>query len=111
MAGDDSRWQNAITIGYNWLLQEPAILFDTDSHGLHVANPSGRDYIANGSCSCRAFEQHNACRYRAAARLVRRSSTPLSSRLMSAFLVQRIRSSPEFRTLTPPLRRGEGSER
>jgi len=97
MAGDDSRWQNAITAAYDWLLQEQAILFDTDTHALHVASPSGRSYRANGACQCKAYELHAACWHRAAARLVRRC-LDTRSRLESAFLAP---SNYEYELLSP----------
>lgn len=74
-AANDPRWLNALNAGYNWLLQQETILFDFDRHELTVpsATTEGVTYRANGACQCRAFEQHNACWHRAAARLVRRS--------------------------------------
>lgn len=74
-AKDDKRWSNAVETGYNWLLQQETIAYDLDRHELTVpsATTEGRTYIANGSCQCKAFEQHNACWHRAAARLIRRA--------------------------------------
>lgn len=74
-AKDDQRWLNAVNSGYDWLLQQDTICFDLDHHELTVASATteGREYKANGSCQCKAFEQHNACWHRAAARLVRRA--------------------------------------
>lgn len=74
-AAGDARWLNAINTGYDWLLQQERIIFEIAHHELTVpsASTEGRTYRANGSCQCKAFEQHNACWHRAAARLVRRA--------------------------------------
>jgi hypothetical protein len=72
-AAGDQRWLNALNTGADWLLQQEQITFCPERHELTVNSPSGKTYRANGACQCEAFAQHNACWYRAAARLVRRA--------------------------------------
>lgn len=75
MAASNTRWLNAIDSAWGWLLEQDAVSYDHAAHALRVesASEAGRFYVANGACQCRAFEQHNACWHRAAARLVRRA--------------------------------------
>lgn len=75
MAGNNQRWLRAINTGWDWLLQQETVSYDHAAHALRVESASepGKTYISNGACQCSAFEQHNACWHRAAARLVRRA--------------------------------------
>lgn len=74
-AAGDQRWLNAIDAAWDHLLFQVAVDYSPEAHALRVESASerGKTYIANGSCQCRAFAQHNACWHRAAARLVRRA--------------------------------------
>jgi hypothetical protein len=65
----DRRWLNAIDraaaalISNSWIVTELA-----DS--IAVTTESGQTYFANGACQCKAFELGQACKHRAAARLI-----------------------------------------
>ena len=73
-AGDDQRWQNAITSAWDYILQTETLDYDANTHALKVASASGNgSYIANGACSCRAAELDKPCWHRAAARIVTRA--------------------------------------
>lgn len=74
-AGTDRSWQNAISTGANWLIQQDAVEFDFSTHALKVPSASSPDlyYVSNGSCQCAAFSKHSACWHRASARLIRRA--------------------------------------
>jgi hypothetical protein len=64
------RWQTAIARAKVELESNPYIHWD--GRALLVLSPSGEIYTANGSCQCKAFESHQPCWHRAAARLVER---------------------------------------
>jgi hypothetical protein len=71
-AAGNQRWLNAIDTAWDWILSQDSVSFDRSTHALRVpsASEAGRFYVANGECSCRAFETHAACWHRAASRLV-----------------------------------------
>jgi hypothetical protein len=54
VAGVESGW---------WIVTELA-------HGIAVTTECGKTYFANGACQCKAFENGQACKHRALARLV-----------------------------------------
>jgi hypothetical protein len=74
-AAGNTRWLNAISTAWGYLLTTDTIQFDASEHAIRVesATDARTVYIANGDCSCRAFAEGNACWHRAAARLVRRA--------------------------------------
>lgn len=79
-ATGNQRWLNAIDAGASWLLEQDAVEFSEVAHELVFPSESGRVYHANGTCReattgepCKAWGNGNACRHRAAARLVRRA--------------------------------------
>jgi hypothetical protein len=73
-ATNDPRWLRAIDSAWDYILSVDTLDYDAATHSLRVPSASGNgEYIANGACQCRAFEQSNACWHRAAARLVRRA--------------------------------------
>ncbi len=72
-ATDNVRWLNAIDAAWDHLLQQDVIEFDAAAHALVYRSESGTTYHANGVCQCRAFAEGQACKHRAAARLVRRA--------------------------------------
>ena len=65
----DKHWINAIdkpVAGVEsgwWIITELA-------HGVAVTTECGNTYFANGSCQCKAFENGQACKHRALARLI-----------------------------------------
>jgi hypothetical protein len=68
---DARRWQSAIKKGINEL-QENCYWQYADGELLMMSATSGTTYQSNGDCQCRAFEQGQPCRHRAAARLLDR---------------------------------------
>lgn len=86
MAGDNARWQQAISNGWDDLLNLDTIAYDTAQHAIRIESASepGRFYVANGDCQCTSFANGNACRHRAAARLVRRALEIRSDRAAAA---------------------------
>ena len=66
---NDRRWPNAIDksaagiLGGAWIITELA-------EGIMVTTESGETYRANGVCQCKAFDNGQACKHRAAARLI-----------------------------------------
>jgi hypothetical protein len=68
---DAKRWQNAIRKGCAELLSNPYWNYDgTDV--VMMSETSNLIYTPNGKCGCRAYEQGQPCRHRAAARLLTR---------------------------------------
>lgn len=74
-AAHSLRWLNAIEAGYDWLVQQETIEYDTQASELRVpsATTVGKCYYANGRCRCDAYYRLNACWHRAASRLIQRS--------------------------------------
>jgi hypothetical protein len=74
-AADDSRWMAALDKAWGWLLAQDSVEYRASDHALKVESNTepGRVYVSNGSCQCHAYDRHNACWHRAAARLVRRA--------------------------------------
>lgn len=67
------RWIRAITKAVVMIEENPFIEWQADSKSLLImSETSGNIYSANGVCGCRAFEQGQPCKHRAAARLVMR---------------------------------------
>jgi hypothetical protein len=65
----DTRWTNAIIKAEEILTSgNPYIHFTGDS--LLMLSDSGEIYEANGVCQCKAFAQGQACKHRAAYKLV-----------------------------------------
>jgi len=64
------RWQTAIAKAKRQIEENPYMHFDGRS--LLILSPSGELYTANGSCSCRAYQEGFPCWHRAASRLVKR---------------------------------------
>jgi hypothetical protein len=64
------RWQTAIAKAKQQLESNPFLHFDGDA--LLILSDSNEIYRANGTCQCKAFQKHQPCWHRAAARLVTR---------------------------------------
>ena len=65
----DSRWTNAILKAEEILTSgNPYIHFT--GHSLLMLSDSGEIYEANGVCQCKAFERGQACKHRAAYKLI-----------------------------------------
>jgi hypothetical protein len=64
------RWEAAIVRAKQQLESNPYLHFDGDA--LLILSPSNEIYRANGTCQCKAFQAHQPCWHRAAARLVKR---------------------------------------
>ncbi len=77
------RWRNALESGYEYLLQTDEIVFDVATGTLVYYSESGVIYQANGSCQCKAFEEGQPCKHRAAARLVKNAVKAQANREMS----------------------------
>ena len=72
-APNGKRWVNAIAKAVVMIEENPFIEWQADSRSLLImSETSGNIYSANGVCGCRAFEQGQPCKHRAAARLVMR---------------------------------------
>lgn len=68
---DAQRWINAINKAVTEIETNPYLTFDAKkSELLILSQSSGQVYSANGICQCRAYEQKQACYYRAMSRLV-----------------------------------------
>ncbi len=66
----NKRWTNAVTNAATLLASgNPYIHFT--GHSLLVLSDSNEIYEANGVCQCKAFEQGQPCRHRAAYKLVK----------------------------------------
>ncbi len=68
---DAKRWQNAIKKAVSELETNCYWNFD-GAELIMMSETSNRLYTPNGKCGCRAFEQNQPCRHRAAARLLTR---------------------------------------
>jgi hypothetical protein len=68
---DARRWQSAIKKAVAELESNPFWNFDGQELVM-MSGTSGAIYTPNGKCGCRAFEQNQPCRHRAAARLLAR---------------------------------------
>ena len=68
--GGNRRWETAIVKAAQQLESNPYLHFDGDA--LLILSPSNEIYRANGTCQCKAFQNHQPCWHRAAARLVKR---------------------------------------
>ena len=68
---DAKRWQSAIRKAVGELQSNPFWNYD-GAELLMMSATSGTTYQSNGTCQCRAFEQSQPCRHRAAARLLAR---------------------------------------
>lgn len=68
---DAKRWQNAIKKAVVELESNPFWNFD-GKELVMMSTTSNATYQSNGTCQCRAFEQGQPCRHRAAARLLAR---------------------------------------
>lgn len=67
------RWINAIAKAVVEIENNPFMTWQADSHSLLIlSETSGEIYQANGTCQCKAFNQGQPCRHRAAARLIQR---------------------------------------
>jgi predicted RNA-binding protein with EMAP domain len=67
--GGNKRWTNAIIRAEEILTSgNPYIHFT--GHSLLMLSESGEIYEANGVCQCRAFEQGQPCKHRAAYKLM-----------------------------------------
>ena len=68
-----TRWVNAINKAAEMIEDQPEFMtYDEKENYLLIWNQdSNKIYSANGVCQCRAFEQNQPCKHRAAARLVR----------------------------------------
>ncbi len=69
-ATGSKRWQTAIAKAKQQLESNPFLHFDGDA--LLILSDSNEIYRANGTCQCKAFQKHQPCWHRAAARLVTR---------------------------------------
>ena len=65
----DSRWTNAILKAEEILTSGNPYLHFT-GHSLLMLSESGEIYEANGVCQCKAFDKGQACKHRAAYKLV-----------------------------------------
>jgi transposase InsO family protein len=72
-AAGNTRWQNAINEAFNHILQVEVIEYRASDHALRYHSESGATYTANGRCQCKAYQSGEACKHRAAAKLVRRA--------------------------------------
>src|SRR5262249_43831460 len=68
-AAGNTRWINAIDKAVDGLLGNAWIVTEL-VEGLLITTESGETYHANGACQCKAYENGQACKHRAAARLV-----------------------------------------
>ncbi len=76
----DKRWTNAIIKAEEILTSGNPYLHFT-GHSLLMLSDSGEIYEANGVCQCKAFERGQACKHRAAYKLVvRYNETDTSQR-------------------------------
>lgn len=74
------RWVKATHKAYGWLVEQDALDYDADTGELTMVSPdSGKEYVANGSCGCEAYNDGIAyrgipdpCYHRSASRLIRR---------------------------------------
>ena len=66
----NKRWTNAVTNAAA-LLQSGNPYIHFTGHSLLVLSDSNEIYEANGVCQCKAFEQGQPCRHRAAYKLVK----------------------------------------
>ena len=64
------RWETAIVKAMQQIEENPYMHYD--GRALLILSPSGEIYTANGTCQCRAYQNHQPCWHRAAARLVER---------------------------------------
>lgn len=69
-AQGSTRWQTAIARAKQEIESNPYLHFDGSA--LLILSSSNEIYTANGTCQCRAYEHHQPCWHRAAARLVKR---------------------------------------
>lgn len=70
-AAGDQRWVNAIDRAAELLVNNPYVEA-LDDHTLLIGSESGKVYSSNGVCQCKAFENGQPCKHRAAARLYTR---------------------------------------
>ena len=66
----NTRWLNAINAAWDHLLTVDTIEYRANDHALIYHSESGKTYTANGRCQCEAYRNGNACKHRAAARIV-----------------------------------------
>jgi hypothetical protein len=66
----DSRWHNAVTTAFDWLLQQDSL--DYADGVLHVPSASSETvyHVGTGVCQCESHKRGNPCWHRAARRLV-----------------------------------------
>ena len=69
-AAGNVRWLNAIDAAFDHLLQVEVIEYRASDHALRYHSESGQTYTANGRCQCKAYQSGEACKHRAAAKLV-----------------------------------------
>lgn len=72
-ATGNRRWLTAIDAAWDHLLQAETVEYRHWDHALSYYSESGKLYLANGRCQCEAYRSGNACKHRAAARLVFRA--------------------------------------
>jgi hypothetical protein len=65
-----NRWRNAVIRGRDYLLEQHTVEYDRETKALLYVSPSGENYTANGTCQCLAFQKGDACKHRAAARIL-----------------------------------------
>lgn len=70
---DAKRWQMAIKKAVAELESNPFWQF-SDGELVMMSETSGAIYTPNGKCGCRAFEQNQPCRHRAAFKLLKNLS-------------------------------------
>src|SRR5262245_43899968 len=68
-AAGNTRWLNAIDKAVDGLTGDAWIVTEL-VEGLLITTESGETYHANGACQCKAYQVGQACKHRAAARLV-----------------------------------------
>jgi hypothetical protein len=70
-AARNRRWEVAIVKAKQQIEENPFMHLDGDA--LLILSPESSEiYRANGTCQCKAFQHHQPCWHRAAARLVKR---------------------------------------
>jgi hypothetical protein len=67
---DDSRWHNAVTSAFDWLLQQDVLDYADGVLTVQSATSDAVYHASPTTCQCAAFTRGNPCWHRAAARIV-----------------------------------------